>query len=296
MPPHGKAAAATSDHGRTATIHDLVANPYSLEKVGENSAERDRLAVELYEHNLRELTAILNGPRGMWNVRLTSVGAIEETTRCKATMRPGRDCFTIFIPAPGERPRFGHTQMLNKSQANVHSIMLRDATTIATAQERAHSAHKAGLLSAEDAEETLTDLRRRFHQLPPSASAAEEERRKEAERQARLARERQVAEALAAAEAMPSFESLMAAFAHEDEQQQRGQQQQAALRQAGGTAAAQPAASAPGAEAAGGGPSGLSKSARRRKSKKKAAAALAGAVAPSGAADGGGDAEGEGEE
>lgn len=281
---------ATLTAGRTATIHDLVANPYSLERAGKLCPERDRIAVELYEHNLRELTRILNAQRGMWCVRLTSVGAIDEATRCKVTQRLGRDCFTVFIPAPGERPLFGHTNMLNESQASVHAIMQRDATTIATAQERAHSAHKAGLLSAEDAEGTLADLRRRFDTLPPSVSALQEARQEEADALVTAARVREAAEALAAAEAMPSFESLMAAFALEDERHGRGkghghgQVHGQGHRQGQGQHGRQTAP--PAADGAGpaervsaGAGAILSKSARRRQGKKLLAAVAAKAAA-----------------
>ncbi|KAJ1629952.1 hypothetical protein T492DRAFT_1007115 [Pavlovales sp. CCMP2436] len=246
--------------GKWATLQDLIDNPYSVERVGKDSYVRDQVAKDMYELNLRELTRMLNGQRGMWMLRLNTVGAIEESWRCRASEKVKQGCFTIFIPAPGEQPRFGHTNCLSDQQRFMYPIMQKDATTIALAQERAHTAKKEGLLSAEDAEDTLTDLRRRFFKLPPSTSAREEVRAAELEAVARAARERESIEAAAAEAEMPSFEGLMATFAAEDER-----------RAGSGGGGGDGAGVGAGALAAEGGASD-GKSRRRRKTKKGAEA------------------------
>lgn len=218
-----KAAAAPEPPAapRAATIHDLVANPFYVDEASASESERaagarDQWARELYEHNLRELTRMMNGGRAMWCVRLNAVGAIEESRRCRASDRAGRDCFTLFIPGQGGTPRFGHPNNLNPSQMNVYPIMKADALTIATAQERAHTAQRDGLLTPEAAEATLAELRGRFDALPPSKSALDEAAQREAAAAAAAERERERRELQAADDEMPSFEGLVAAFRDED--------------------------------------------------------------------------------
>lgn len=201
---------------RVVTLDDLVANPFSKERVGDACEDRDKWALELYEHNLQELTKIMNGGRGMWCVRLNAIGAIEESWRCKISDRPGHDCFNIFMPGKGSEPRFGHSNMLSGSQLTVYPIMERDAKTIAGAQERAHTARRLGLEN-DGAEETVRDLTQRFKELPPSATALAEQEEAEAAAAVQAERERELAALEEDVADMPSFEGLMAAFQAEDE-------------------------------------------------------------------------------
>mmetsp|Transcript_4844 Transcript_4844/g.9890 ORF Transcript_4844/g.9890 Transcript_4844/m.9890 type:complete len:258 (+) Transcript_4844:80-853(+) len=207
-------------HGKAATFQDLCHNPYSGEKLGEQSAERDRVANELYERNLLELNRIMNGHRHMWMIRLTSVGSIEEASKCRVSDKPGWGCFTIFMPGPGDTPRFGHPNMLNESQLTIYEIMKKDAATIATAQERVHVAQQAGNLTPEEAKKTLAGLEARFRQLPPSATALAEARAREEEEKASavLGEERAALEAAMQEDeaVMPSFEDLLHSLKEEE--------------------------------------------------------------------------------
>lgn len=201
--------------GKAATEYDLFENPYSLEKVGRHSSERDKFAKALYENNLREMTRIMSGPRGFWMVRMNKIGAFEDCSRCKISDKPAQDHFTVYMPGPGQLPRFGHTRMLNEYQLNVFPTIQKDANLLALAKERAHVAMKEGFITQEEAEKSLVELHGRFGPLPVSTMMradvlkAREAGLKDAER-------RELAEMVAEDEKhMPSFDELLSSFRSE---------------------------------------------------------------------------------
>ena len=166
-------------------------------------------ARKLSEQSIRQLTHMIAKGKGMWLVRMSEIGAIDEVKRCRATASVPSSCFTVYIPGPGAIPRFGHSNKLcNETQQRMYEIWRRDAEQIATAPEKAFTTQGEGLVHL-FAKAKLEELKDLTDELPPStseiaaATAAEEAARSKKER------ERMLAEVEADAREMPSFDELI---------------------------------------------------------------------------------------